>query len=71
MSRRTVITCDFCQQTVPSAAEIWHGVDVCPGCIQAQRPVGEVLAVIRSVADGMYVSAADIIPERTRPRRGK
>ena len=71
MDRPTVITCDMCEQVVPVAAESWRNVDICQDCLGTARPVSEVLARIRQVADadGMYVGAADIIPERTRPRR--
>jgi hypothetical protein len=71
MSRRTLITCDLCQQQVPAAAETWRNLDVCPGCLASARPVSEVLAVIRKAVDGngMFVGPDDVIPVRTRRRQ--
>ena len=67
MSRQTIIICDLCQQTVPVAAETWRNLDICGTCAETPWPPGEVLKLIRAV-DGMYVSAEDVIPPRTRRR---
>ena len=37
--------------------------------MEISRPLGEVLEALRCADAGLFVSAADIIPERTRPRR--
>ena len=72
MSR--LIACDLCGAQRPAADiagwDSWYGLDVCPPCLAGSRPVGELLALIRKATgdNGAYVSAADIIPERTRPR---
>jgi len=68
MSRQTIIICDLCQQTVPVAAETWRNLDICGTCAETPRPPGEVLKLIRGAVDGMYVSAEDVIPSRTRRR---
>jgi len=49
-------------------------MDICAGCMSSTRPVAEVVEAIRKVAgkDGLpWVSAEDVIPERTRPRRAQ
>lgn len=74
MSRRTLIQCNFCGDERPSAETGdwagWQGLDACPACLAVSKPLAEVLGVLRQMtgSDGTYVSAADIIAPRTRPR---
>ena len=73
MTRQVIVTCDFCGAQRPAAqAGGWggaHGLDACDGCMEVSRPLGEVLEAIRCAEGGLFVSAEDIIPARTRPRR--
>jgi hypothetical protein len=73
MSRKTVVVCDLCGHeqalppgTVPPVA--WAGVDACPSCLNSTRLVREVLEAVAR-ASTTLVSPADLVPERTRPRR--
>lgn len=74
MSRRILIPCNFCGDERPAAETggwaDWRGLDACSTCLSVSKPLSEVLEVLRQMtgADGMYVSAADIIPPQTRPR---
>jgi hypothetical protein len=73
VGRQVVVTCDFCGAARPAAETgDWggaSGLDACDGCMVISRPLGEVLEAIRCADGGLFVSAADIIPPRTRPRR--
>jgi hypothetical protein len=49
----------------------WYNADFCAGCLKSARTVSEVLEAIGRVTGNgsTLVGPADVIPERTRPRR--